>query len=565
MKNSYRNLFILFGIAAIAVMLFTFDMDYRELWTNIHRAGYWFFAVIGIWLVIYFFNTLTWFLIIRNGEKPSPVPFWHIYKLTISGFALNYATPFGLMGGEPYRIMELSPIVGTARATSSVILFVMTHIFSHICFWLSSIVLYFIMYTPTFAMVLFLLLTSAILSLLVYFFIVGYRNGMVVKTFKILGHIPFVKNWARNFYASKKDSLQKVDTQIAELHRQRKSTFYATFASEFIARYLTSMEIFFILKILTPEVNFFDCVLIMAFTSLFANIFFFSPMQLGFREGGFALAVSGLSLSGAFGVYTSLISRVRELIWIVIGVALMKVGNVMTSRRRQPVKGLLFDYGGTLDTAGRHWASVIWEAYQQAKISISESQFREAYVHVERYLAQHPVIRSEDNFLSLMQKKIQLEMSYLKLDEKYIQPVSQYCYDYARRETEKAKSILAQLKERYAIVLVSNFYGNMRAVLHDFGLLDYFDDIIDSAIAGVRKPSADIWRLGVGALGLRADEVCVIGDSLDNDIRPAKAVGCRTIWIKGEGWTPATPQHNAMPDDTVVSIDELPQKLTRFM
>jgi hypothetical protein len=51
-------------------------------------------------------------------------------------------------------------------------------------------------------------------------------------------------------------------------------------------------------------------------------------MQLGGREGGFALAVGGLSLSGAYGVYTALITRVRELFWIVIGLALMKIGNI---------------------------------------------------------------------------------------------------------------------------------------------------------------------------------------------------------------------------------------------
>ena len=50
-------------------------------------------------------------------------------------------------------------------------------------------------------------------------------------------------------------------------------------------------------------------------------------MQIGGREGGFALAVHGLSLSGAYGVYTALITRVRELIWIIIGLLLMKIGN----------------------------------------------------------------------------------------------------------------------------------------------------------------------------------------------------------------------------------------------
>ena len=78
---------------------------------------------------------------------------------------------------------------------------------------------------------------------------------------------------------------------------------------------------------MTSDVSFWDCILIQAFTSLFANLFFFMPMQMGAREGGFALATGGLAMTKAFGVYTSLIVRLREIFWIVVGIALMKVGN----------------------------------------------------------------------------------------------------------------------------------------------------------------------------------------------------------------------------------------------
>ena len=50
-------------------------------------------------------------------------------------------------------------------------------------------------------------------------------------------------------------------------------------------------------------------------------------MQLGSREGGLALAVDGLHLTGALGVYTGLITRLRELVWIAIGIMLIKIGN----------------------------------------------------------------------------------------------------------------------------------------------------------------------------------------------------------------------------------------------
>ena len=149
----------------------------------------------------------------------------------------------------------------------------------------------------------------------------------VYRTLKLLQHIPFVKEWAKRFSENKREALERVDSQIAELHKQRRSTFYASLSLEFMARIIGCLEVYFILNILTTDVSFPACILIMAFTSLFANLFFFSPMQLGAREGGFALAVGGLAIPGAFGVYTGLITRVRELIWIVIGVLLMKVGN----------------------------------------------------------------------------------------------------------------------------------------------------------------------------------------------------------------------------------------------
>ena len=94
MKEKFRNIFWFFGIFAIVVMLCTFDMDYQELWQNLRKAGVWFPAVILLWVFIYYLNAWSWYVIIRDG-KHAKVPFWKVYKLTVSGFALNYATPHG--------------------------------------------------------------------------------------------------------------------------------------------------------------------------------------------------------------------------------------------------------------------------------------------------------------------------------------------------------------------------------------------------------------------------------------------------------------------------------------
>lgn len=328
MKPLYRNCFLAIGIVAIVIMLCTSDLSYEELWANIRRAGYWFPAVILLWVFLYLANAWAWSLIIHDGDSPK-VPFGKIWKYTVSGYALNYVTPVGLLGGEPYRIMELTPYVGAAKATSSVILYAMMHIFSHFCFWTFSILLYLVMYGTQMpaGMAVFIAACLAFCSLGVYFFMKGYKNGLAMKTLRLFSHIPGLKSRLRGFIERKEASIHTVDAQIAALHAQRKSTFYLSLGTEFAVRLAGCLEVQFILLILTDHVSFWDCVLIQAFTSLFSNLFFFVPMSMGAREGGYALAVGGLSLSGAYGVYASLITRVRELVWIAIGLLLIKFGN----------------------------------------------------------------------------------------------------------------------------------------------------------------------------------------------------------------------------------------------
>ncbi len=52
---------------------------------------------------------------------------------------------------------------------------------------------------------------------------------------------------------------------------------------------------------------------------------FFMPLQLGGREGGFLMSVTGLGLSASAGVFVALLVRIRELIWTAVGLLLIKL------------------------------------------------------------------------------------------------------------------------------------------------------------------------------------------------------------------------------------------------
>ena len=231
-----------------------------------------------------------------------------------------------------------------------------------------------------------------------------------------------------------------------------------------------------------------------------------------------------------------------------------------------PLSTIIFDYGGTLDTNARHWAHVLWEGYQHANVPVSEAQFREAYVFGERALAKAPIVKPEDNFHTVLLKKLDqetaelLRMGVWQITEPerqiHIIAIADYCNNYVLRNLESSRTVLDTLKDRYNLVLVSNFYGNIEAILRDFRLEHYFSAIVESAVVGVRKPDPAIYRLGVEAAGVDASEVLVVGDSYDKDIVPAKAIGCKAVWLKGEGWKPEIVDES-LPDAIIKSLNEL--------
>lgn len=209
------------------------------------------------------------------------------------------------------------------------------------------------------------------------------------------------------------------------------------------------------------------------------------------------------------------------------------------------IKGIIFDYGGTIDTNSMHWSEVLWEGYLSESVPVSKEQFRECYVYAERALAKHPYIKPEHDFHDLLRIKVDIETLNLvesgcwtidEADRKIVSDkIALYCYNCVLRILEVSREVVRRLADKFPLVLVSNFYGNIHTILKDFKL-EYFDEVIESAVVGVRKPDPKIFQMGVDALGLSPEDVVVIGDSFSKDIVPASSIGCKTVWIKGIGW-----------------------------
>ncbi len=277
--------------------------------------------------------------------------------------------------------------------------------------------------------------------------------------------------------------------------------------------------------------------------------------------------------------------------------------------KKLDIKGIIFDYGGTLDTRGDHWSEVLWQGYEhfgigvaadeevEPGVSIHKQAFRDAYVYGERALAVNPIVTPDFHFEDILREKLILELNFLagkelletgkddaekqaklgndsdasseslllSLSDSEIHQIAVDMAHYINAKTldllQENKQVLEHLKQAgYPMVLVSNFYGNINQVLKDAEIDGYFKEVIESAVVGVRKPNPAIFALGVYALELPASQVLVVGDTYGKDIIPAHKLGCHTLWIKGLQWEEKQVDES-IPDGIIRKLSEMEEFL----
>ncbi len=121
-----------------------------------------------------------------------------------------------------------------------------------------------------------------------------------------------------------------------------------------------------------------------------------------------------------------------------------------------------------------------------------------------------------------------------------------------------ASRVLRTLSRGYELGVIANQTDGLRERFDRFGILSYFTHIVSSWDVGAMKPQRRIFEIALQKASCRPEEAAMIGDRLDNDIAPAKALGMKTVWIRqGFGGLQEPIGDADTPDHTVSRLDEL--------
>lgn len=300
------------------------SLGFNAIRQNVMATGWWFLAILGAWCVTYSLNSCTLGLLLgsdRHRVGPS-----RILGTIVAGFAMNYATPVVHMGGEPFRMMVLSEWIARSRAAFATIAFKAFNTSATVTHWLIGLVVFVSIGPAQHRAAGVALVVFASVLTTVFVSIARAKRGVFSALMDFASRRPRLGR-LQCFLLAHETTLREIDVHVGDLRKMRQVWLGASIF-EVLARIAMTGEIFFILRALGYDIPFTTALCIDAASSLALNVMFFVPFDLGVREGGLYLILPFFGLPPEVGIYAALVSRVRELFWIGVG---LLWGHVLTA------------------------------------------------------------------------------------------------------------------------------------------------------------------------------------------------------------------------------------------
>ncbi len=314
---------LVFTAGAVAFALLVAHARPRHIAESVAAVGWLLVPIVLLYGLVNLCNAAAWHVVMA-GEPVRP-PFLRTYAITISAFALNFITPFVQAGGEPYRMAAAAHWIGTRRSAGCAVLYTMLHALSSLLLWFSALGLALIVLPHRPALVGGILALMLGVGSLAAVVLAGHRGGVLERGLRVLQALPLVRRLAPRLESSRA-VLAEVDRQIMDFYHRAPRRFLAALALDFLGRCLAVGEFYLICHGMGIAISLAQAYLIGGLLALAINASFFVPFELGSKEAALFFIYHLVGLTPELGVAASVITRVRELTWIGIGVGLVWAG-----------------------------------------------------------------------------------------------------------------------------------------------------------------------------------------------------------------------------------------------
>jgi putative membrane protein len=263
---------------------------------------------------VYLFDALAWQLTL--GDRAGDIKFSQNFLVRMAGEAINYITPFAYLGGEPIKAYLLQKYgIPMVDGLASIVVAKTMMVIAQIFFVAIGICIAFLDKPNAHELLYGAILVISFIAVSMIFLIFIQKRGMFSGSLRVLEflHIP------AGFLKRKEDQLKTIDSNILKFYVQHKTAFFFALVFFFLGWLVGSLEIYLLVRFLGLPIDLPDAVALEALTTVVRAAVFFIPGSLGIQEGGNLLLFAAYGYSPVAAMTFSIIRRVREAIWVGIG------------------------------------------------------------------------------------------------------------------------------------------------------------------------------------------------------------------------------------------------------
>jgi uncharacterized protein (TIRG00374 family) len=264
-------------------------------------------------------NTVGWRLAFPRGSAP----FHRLLGARLAGEALNRLTALGSMGGEPVKVWLLRGDVAHADSVPSVVIAKTTITIAQALFLLLGVAVAWTMAAPESRVIRFMLWMLVVEAVAVAGFVGVQMAGLVGRAGRLL-------RWAG--VLARVDYAQRLDESLREYYRRDRRRLALATGVYLGGWLLGAVETYLILGFLGLPVSLATAIVIETLGAGVRFATFFVPASLGPFESANAAAFEALGLGAGAGLAFSFVRRARQLIWGVVGLAVLAAMSWATRR-----------------------------------------------------------------------------------------------------------------------------------------------------------------------------------------------------------------------------------------
>jgi len=150
----------------------------------------------------------------------------------------------------------------------------------------------------------------------------GLRYGVFHRITDILERMSFLHRIAGRL-RKHEEHFHEMDRVVTHVYQNKRGKFLLAVFLEVLCRACMGFEVYLILHGTGVAISLMSALFLYVAYSIIVNVVFFVPLNLGVREGGLYLGLESLALPPVLGIYLGIMIRIREFVWILLGLLLI--------------------------------------------------------------------------------------------------------------------------------------------------------------------------------------------------------------------------------------------------